>query len=45
MPGSRVRDGVTLPSLDDGFVGGAANLIGGPPGKFAALGRSWWTAL
>lgn len=36
------RDEITLPSYDDGFVGGAIELIGGPPGRHAALGRTWW---
>ncbi|MCU1677597.1 MAG: hypothetical protein JWM93_2355 [Frankiales bacterium] len=45
MPVSRVRDGIVLPSVDDRLVGAAAEVIGGPPGRHAAIGRSWWTPL
>ena len=45
MLGSRVRDGITVPSLDDPFVAAGASVIGGPPGRHAVIGRSWWTPL
>ncbi|MDQ1702953.1 MAG: hypothetical protein QOF57_2205 [Frankiaceae bacterium] len=45
MLGSRVRDGITLPSLDDGLAAAGAGVLGGPPGRHAAIGRSWWTPL
>jgi uncharacterized membrane protein len=43
MQASPVRDGITLPSADGGLAANAAELIGGPPGRHAAIGRSWWT--
>ncbi len=45
MQGSRVRDAITLPSLDGALPAAGAGLLGGPPGRHAAIGRGWWTPL
>lgn len=31
-----------LPSADDAIVSASTEVIGGPPGRSAAVGRSWW---
>jgi uncharacterized membrane protein len=36
---------VVLPSRDDPAVEGASELIGGPVGRHALLGTSWWTPI
>jgi uncharacterized membrane protein len=38
-------DSVVLPSQDDAVVRGASTLIGGPVGRRAVTGRSWWSPL
>lgn len=32
-----------LPSSDDSVVAASTEVVGGPPGRWARLGRSWWT--
>jgi uncharacterized membrane protein len=34
-----------LPTHDDPTVAGASEVIGGPVGRYAALGTSWWTPI
>ena len=41
----RTVNPVPLPSRDDPTVGRASAVIGGPIGRFAQLGGSWWTPL
>jgi uncharacterized membrane protein len=36
---------IVLPSQDDSIVRGATTAIGGPVGRRAMLGRSWWTPI
>jgi uncharacterized membrane protein len=55
-PGADVRGGVTTvrdtrpdslvaPSRDDPFIRRGSGLLGGPVGRRALVGRSWWTPL
>jgi uncharacterized membrane protein len=36
-------DGLVLPAYDDPVAAGAANALGGPPGRHARRGRRFWT--
>lgn len=44
-PTQRSRTRVVAPSQDDPWVGSLSGLIGGPLGRFALTGRSWWTPI
>jgi uncharacterized membrane protein len=39
------RPDFVLPSSDDPVVGASTDVIGGPPGRWARIGRGWWTPL
>lgn len=39
------RPDFVLPSSDDPVVGASTEVIGGPPGRWARIGRGWWTPL
>jgi len=40
-----VIEGRVCPALEDAVPRGASELVGGPPGRHARLGQSWWTPL
>jgi uncharacterized membrane protein len=44
-PSSVTSDTVVAPSLEDPFVRGGSQAIGGPLGRHARSGWSWWTPL
>jgi uncharacterized membrane protein len=41
----RTHDDVVAPTLDDPVARAASGVVGGPLGRHAFAGRSWWTAL
>ncbi len=36
---------IVLPSADDPVVRESTEVLGGPPGRWAKIGRSWWTPI
>jgi uncharacterized membrane protein len=44
-PTVAVTDPVVVPSRDDPWVAALSNVIGGPLGRLAITGRSWWTPI
>ena len=43
--GIGARSPSILPSATDSFVGTVSQRIGGPLGRYAAVGRAWWNPL
>jgi len=39
------REPIVLPSTDDPVVRESTEVLGGPPGRWARIGRSWWTPI